>query len=63
MTNLLKINMINKCSEINIIYILLIYMIGKFLRKYLCFCITIYEEKKTRKIYKECFTEDYEEDI
>lgn len=38
-------------------------MWGKILRKYLCFCITIYEEKKTRKIYKECFTYDTEEDI
>ena len=35
------------------------------IKKYLCFCtriITIYEEKKTRKIYRECFTDDYEED-
>ncbi len=38
-------------------------MWGK-IRKYLCFCtsiISIYEERKTRKIYKECFKEDYEE--
>jgi|UniRef100_A0A6C0C2B8 hypothetical protein len=36
-------------------------MWSKFVRKYLCFCITIYEEKQTRKIYKECFTSDYDE--
>ena len=27
-------------------------MIGKFLKKYLCFCITLYEEKKRDKFIK-----------
>ncbi len=37
-------------------------MFGEKIRKYLCFCITYYENKKNKKIYKECFTEDYDDD-